>query len=154
MQGEFYRMETDGQSIFKADKDAAYFNRLGRGNLPEQMGIEILALEANQVKGRVVITESHLAPNGILHAAVATSLADMCCGYGTIASLPEGAQGHATIELKCNFVSTANKGVIVCVAAPLHSGKITQVWDATVFQEADNRPVAHFRCTQIILWPR
>jgi uncharacterized protein (TIGR00369 family) len=154
MPGEFYRMETDGQSIFKADKDAAYFNRLGRGNLPEQMGIEILALEANQVKGRVVITESHLAPNGILHAAVATSLADMCCGYGTIASLPEGAQGHATIELKCNFVSTANKGVIVCEAAPLHSGKITQVWDATVFQEADNRPVAHFRCTQIILWPR
>jgi acyl-coenzyme A thioesterase PaaI-like protein len=103
MQGEFYRMETDGQSIFKADKDAAYFNRLGRGNLPEQMGIEILVLEANQVKGRVVITESHLAPNGILHAAVATSLADMCCGYGTIASLPEGAQGHATIELKCNY---------------------------------------------------
>jgi acyl-coenzyme A thioesterase PaaI-like protein len=131
-------METDGQSIFKADKDAAYFNRLGQGNLPEQMGIEILALEANQVKGRVAITESHLAPNGILHAAVATSLADMCCGYGTIASLPEGAQGHATIELKCN----------------LHFGKTTQVWDATVFQEADNRPVAHFRCTQIILWPR
>ena len=116
-------METDPKSIFKADKDAAYFNQLGHGKLPERMGIEIVALEANQVKGRVAITESHLAPNGILHAAVATSLADVCCGYGTIASLPEGAQGHATIELKCNFVSAVDEGVIVCVAAPLHFGK-------------------------------
>ncbi len=146
-------MEIDRKSIFKADKDAAYFNQLGRGNLPEQMGIEIVALEANQVKGKVVITESHLAPNGILHAAVVTALADMCCGYGTIASLPEGAQGHATIELKCNFVGTANRGVIVCVAAPLHFGKTTQVWDAPVFQETDKRSVAHFRCTQMIFWP-
>ena len=147
-------METDPKSIFKADKDAVYFNQLGHGKLPERMGIEIVALEANQVKGRVAITESHLAPNGILHAAVATSLADVCCGYGTIASVPEGAQGHATIELKCNFVSAVDEGVIVCVAAPLHFGKSTHVWDARVFREADNRSVAHFRCTQMILWPR
>ena len=145
-------MEIDRPSIFRADKDAAYFNQLGRGNLPEQMGIEIVALEANQVTGKVVITESQLAPNGILHAAVVTALADMCCGYGTIASLPEGAQGHATIELKCNFVGTARDGVVVCTAVPLHIGKATQVWDARVFHEASTRTLAHFRCTQMIFW--
>ena len=145
-------MPTIPESIFKADKDAGYFNRLGSGNLPELLGIEIVALQGNQVEGRVTIGERHLAPNGFLHAAVVTSLADMCCGYGTIASLPDGAQGHATIELKCNFVGTARHGVVVCTAVPLHSGKATQVWDARVFDEASKRTLAYFRCTQMIFW--
>jgi len=143
-------MPTTPESIFKADKDAGYFNQLGNDNLPELLGVEVVALQGNQVKGRVAIGERHLAPNGFLHAAVVTSLADMCCGYGTIASLPEGAQGHATIELKCNFVGTARDGVVACTAVPLHIGKATQVWDARVFHEASTRTLAHFRCTQMI----
>lgn len=143
-------MKTDPKSIFNATKNEVYFNRLGRGNLPELMGVEILELKGNQVKGRVTLTDNHLAPNGFLHAAVSTSLADMCCGYGTIASLPEGAQGHATIELKCNFVGTARDGSVVCVAEPLHLGKATHVWDACVFHEESGRKLAHFRCTQMI----
>lgn len=120
-------MNTHTKSIFNPDFNSGYFNRLGRGNLPELMGVEILGLTGNQVKGRVAIMDTHLAPNGFLHAAVTASLADMCCGYGTIASLPEGARGHATVELKINFVGTARDGVVVCIAEPLHIGKATHV---------------------------
>jgi uncharacterized protein (TIGR00369 family) len=146
-------MQTDPKSIFSADKNADYFNRLGRGNLPELIGVEILELSGKQVNGRVAITDSHLAPNGFLNAAIPTSLADMCCGYGTIASLPKGAQGHATVELKCNFVGTARDGIVVCLAEPLHLGKATHVWDARVFHQESGRNLAHFRCTQMIFWP-
>jgi len=146
-------MKSKPGAIFSADKDADYFNQLGRGNLPELLGVEILELSENKVKGRVAITDSHLAPNGFLHAAIISSLTDMCCGYGTIASLPEGARGHATIELKINFVGTARDGVVVCIAKPLHSGKNTSVWDAHVFHEESGRNLAYFRCTQMIFWP-
>lgn len=146
-------MKTDSNSIFSADKNADYFNRLGRGRLPELLGFEILALAENQVKARAQITNSHIAANGFLNATITTSLADTCCGYGTIASLPKNARGHATIELKCNFVGTARDGAIVCIAEPLHCGKTTHVWNARVFHEESGRDLAHFRCTQMIFWP-
>jgi 1,4-dihydroxy-2-naphthoyl-CoA hydrolase len=44
--------------------------------------------------------------------------------------------------------------VIVCVARPLHQGRTTQVWDASVSREGVARPIAQFRNTQLILWPK
>jgi acyl-coenzyme A thioesterase PaaI-like protein len=31
-----------------------------------------------------------------------------------------------------NFLGTAKQGTIACVASPVHLGRSTQVWDATV----------------------
>ena len=82
------------------------------------------------------------------------ALADTCCGYGTFRSLPAGATGFTTLELKSNFFGSAREGVIVCVARPLHQGRTTQVWDASVSREGAARPIAQFRNTQLILWPK
>jgi uncharacterized protein (TIGR00369 family) len=91
---------------------------------------------------------------GYLHAATVIALADTTCGYGTIADLPGGAQNFTTIELKSNFLGTAREGVISCIATIVHSGRTTQVWDAQVADEARDKTIALFRCTQLILYPR
>ena len=57
-----------------------------------------------------------MAPNGYLHAATVVALADTSSGYGTVASLPEGARGFTTIELKSNFLGTIREGAIACEA--------------------------------------
>ena len=36
----------------------------------------------------------------------------------------------------------------------VHGGRSTQVWTAEVVDPVAGRPVALFRCTQLILWPR
>jgi uncharacterized protein (TIGR00369 family) len=92
--------------------------------------------------------------NGYLHAGAVVTLADTCCGYGTVRSLPEGASGFTTIELKSNFFGSVRDGEIVCVAKPLHQGRTTQVWDATVTPAGAAKPIAQFRCTQMVLWPK
>jgi uncharacterized protein (TIGR00369 family) len=95
-----------------------------------------------------------MAWNRFLHAGSIVSLADTCCGYGTVRSLPQGASGFTTIELKSNFFGSAWEGSLVCVARPLHQGRSTQVWDAVVTPEGSRKPIAQFRCTQIVLWPK
>jgi acyl-coenzyme A thioesterase PaaI-like protein len=40
------------------------------------------------------------------------------------------------------------------MARPAHLGNTTQVWDAVVTRHADDRTIALFRCTQLILWPK
>lgn len=91
--------------------------------------------------------------HGILHAGTIVSLADTACGYGCLASLPEGASSFSTLELKSNFMGTARDGAIVCDARAIHSGRTTQVWDATVRHRETDKLLATFRCTQMILWP-
>ena len=68
--------------------------------------------------------------------------------------LPQGAAGFTTLELKANFLGTAQEGAIFCRARPSHLGRTTQVWDAEVTIEGTEKRIALFRCTQMVLWPR
>lgn len=128
------------------------FNRKQRGSLPGELGVEVIAVDHGGVRASMAITPRHMAPNGFLHAASVVTLADTCCGYGCMSRLPEGAIGFTTIELKSNHLGTAREGSIDCQATPVHLGRTTQVWDATV--TAQGKTLALFRCTQMVLWPK
>lgn len=140
--------------MMKVPQSLAEWNAAGSGYLPGHLGMAFSKVEPQEVVARMEVRQALEAWNGFLHAGSIVSLADSCCGYGTVRSLPAGAAGFTTIELKSNFFSTAREGFIVCVARPLHQGRSTQVWDASVTRESDNGQVAQFRCTQMILWSK
>jgi len=133
-------------------KSSADFNAFGSGHLPGLVGVEILSVGEGGVESRLAVRREVMAPNGFLHAATVIALADTSCGYGCVASLPKGASGFTTIELNANFLGTAREGAIRCRATPVHLGRNTQVWDAVVQAEGGERPIALFRCTQMVLW--
>ena len=128
----------------------AQLNEAGSGLFPGLLGIEVLEVADGVVHAQLDVREKHLAPNGYLHAGAVVALADTACGYGCILSLPEGGTGFTTIELKTNFLRTTLEGTIRCEAKLAHGGRTTQLWDATVSDE-DGRPLALFRCTQLVL---
>jgi len=133
---------------------AADFEALGRGLFPGLVGIEFDSVEAGEARSRLTVDRKHMAPNGYLHAATVVALADTSCGYGSAASLPVGATGFTTIELKSNFMGTATAGDrLTCRARLVHGGRTTQVWDAEV-ADGTGRTLALFRCTQMVLYPR
>jgi 1,4-dihydroxy-2-naphthoyl-CoA hydrolase len=125
---------------------------LGRDRLPGYLGIEVETLEDGFVRMHLPLRGELLAPNGYLHAGTVVTLADSACGYGCILSVPERAVGFTTIELKANFLATAEEGTLICEARRQHGGRTTQVWDAIVTDEA-GRTLALFRCTQLVLYP-
>ena len=123
-----------------------------QGTLSELLGFDIISASPQEIKAGFDIKPHHLAPNGYLHAASIIMLADTSCGYGCMMTLPEGANSFTTIELKSNFLGTAREGKVDCTANPIHLGRTTQVWDATV--SAAGKTIALFRCTQMVLWPK
>ena len=131
----------------------AQFREIGSSGYPGLLGIEVYDAGEGFSKARLELAAKHQAPNGYLHAGAVVSLADSACGYGCIVNLPEGATGFTTIELKTNFLRSAQRGTIECEARLLHGGRTTQVWDATV-TDPEGRPMALFRCTQLLLRPR
>jgi 1,4-dihydroxy-2-naphthoyl-CoA hydrolase len=115
------------------------FNKRGAENLPGYLGVVVIGVSAAELRAELAVKKALMAPNGFL-------------GYGCVANLPEGATGFTTIELKSNHLGTARDGVIECVAKPLHFGRTTQVWDATVTHRESGKTLALFRCTQLLLY--
>lgn len=138
----------------RPDVTVESMNRRGEGRLPGLMGFRVLEISEGHLHAEIAIRPELVAPNGYLHAATVIALADTACGYGCISHLPQGAENFTTVELKSNFLGTAREGVIECVATPVHFGRNTQVWDATVTHRDTGRKIALFRCTQMILWPK
>ena len=130
------------------------WNAAGADFLPGLLGMRFTKVEPDEVVATLEVRRALGAWNGYLHAGTVTSLADTCCGYGTVRNLPPGATGFTTIELKNNMIGTAREGVVVCTARPVHMGRTTQVWDAEVRRRSDNALIATFRNTQMILWPK
>jgi len=104
----------------KAD---AGFSATQIGSLPGLLGFDWIEVRAAFARGRFDIGKQHLALNGYLHAATVVALADTACGYGCVMSLPQGASGFTTAELKANFIGTAREGGVVCDARLVHGGR-------------------------------
>lgn len=131
-----------------------HWNKIGIGKLPGHLGIVITHADGSEIRAEIAIAETHMAPNGYLHAGTVVTLADTCAGYGCLVNLPPAASGFTTIELKSNHLGTAREGRIVGTAKPVHLGKTTQVWDTTVTHRESGKTIALFRCTQMILYAK
>jgi len=129
----------------------AQLQEMGSSGFPGLLGIEFEEAGDGLVRARLALDDKHMAPNGFLHAGTVVGFADSACGYGCILNLPEGATGFTTIELKTNFLRTAQPGVTIdCEATLVHGGRTTQLWDAAV-SGPDGRRMALFRATQLML---
>lgn len=133
---------------------AEFLREAQKAKLPGHLGFEIVELNEGSATMRCQIQGFHGAPNGYLHAGSVIALADTAAGYGCVANYPDGATGFTTIELKANFLGTLLEGAMVAEAEMLHGGRTTQVWDVEVKDESNGKSLAHFRCTQLILYPR
>lgn len=131
----------------------AFLEAAGSERLPGLLGLALTDLQPGTCTMQLRLETKHEASNGYLHAATVVALADSAAGYGTVASLPAGAYGFTTIELKSNHLSTLRSGGITAVATMVHGGRTTQVWDAVVTADETGRTVAVFRNTQLILYP-
>jgi uncharacterized protein (TIGR00369 family) len=123
-------------------------------NFLELLGIEILD-DGPEPRGRLTVRHDLIAGTGYLWGPAVVALADALCAFGVSRHWPDGAASFTTVEAKSNFVGSAQEGhVVVGSCAPVHLGRTTQVWDASVVNETTGRPMAAYRCTQLLLYER
>jgi 1,4-dihydroxy-2-naphthoyl-CoA hydrolase len=122
-------------------------------NFLRLLGIEIVG-EGEETSARLTVRHDLIAGTGYLWAPVVITVADALCAFGVSRHWPDDAASFTTVEAKANFLASAREGeVVVGTATPLHLGRTTQVWDAAVRNETAGRPMAAYRCTQLLLYP-
>jgi len=137
--------------MLRPELTAERFHERQADCLPGRFGLVVTRLFEGELDAELALQPWMMAPNGFLHAASILLLADTAAGYASIAHLPEGAKNFTTLELKSNFLGAVREGTIRTECRAEHLGRTTHVWSASVFG-AGARPIALFRCTQMILW--
>ena len=137
--------------MLRSEVTAERFHQRQAECLPGKFGVVVTRIAEGRLDAELTLQPWMMAPNGYLHAASVLLLADTAAGYASIAHLPVGAKNFTTIELKTNFLGTVREGKIRTECRAEHLGRTTQVWSAVVLG-ADDRRIALFRCTQLILW--
>jgi 1,4-dihydroxy-2-naphthoyl-CoA hydrolase len=117
--------------------------------LPGDLGIEPVEVDEGVARGRLVVDRRHLHPFGYVHGGTWVTLADTVAAWGTMRHLPPNTP-FTTVELKTNVFAAAREGdELVATAAPLHTGRRTQVWEVRIHR--GDKLMANFVCTQMVL---
>jgi len=119
------------------------------GTFPGDLGVEVVEITDERIRGRMRVDRRHLHPMGYVHGGAWVAFADTVAAWGTLRHLPEGRR-FTTVELKINVLAAAGDGdELTAIGEPLHVGSRTHVWQVRVFR--GERLAANFVCTQIVL---
>ena len=103
----------------------------GWGQFPSMIGLEVLEVERDRIRGRLETTERLIAGTGYLWAPVVVGLADALCAAGTGINIPDGAT-FTTVELKTNFLGPVRGEDVIAEASIVKRGRTIVLGDVTV----------------------
>ena len=109
-------------------------------------GLELEAVSADEVRGRVRVDERHLQPFGLVHGGVYAAMAESMASFGTAVGVGEG-HFVAGMSNHTSFLRPVFKGDTVdAVATSRHRGRTTWVWEVEC-TDGRQRPCALIRVT-------
>lgn len=117
------------------------------------MGLELLAVSPEEVRGEVAVRPEILQPFGLVHGGVYASMAETLASVGTAAVVM--AEGMAAMGMSNNttFLRSITAGTIHAAGRPRHRGRTTWVWDIDITDDA-GRLCATSRVTIAVRAPR
>jgi 1,4-dihydroxy-2-naphthoyl-CoA hydrolase len=115
--------------VFRKSTSCAELNGAARGTLSEALGIEILEVGADFIRGRMPVDARTRQPYGILHGGASVALAETLGSIAGNLSLEAGAGVVVGMEINANHLRAVREGWVEGVARPLHLGRSSQVWE-------------------------
>jgi uncharacterized protein (TIGR00369 family) len=114
-----------------------------------ELGLELTAAEAEEVRGRMAWAPERCTAGGVLHGGALMAFADTLGAVCAFLNLPEGAT-TATIESKTNLFRAVREGHVSGTARPLHVGRSFIVVQTDLLDDEERR-VAQVTQTQAVL---
>ncbi len=121
-------------SIWKQPISVEILTSFHKNTAPSHLGIEFTEVGEDFVKGRVHVDERTCQPYGILHGGVSVVLAETLGSVGAAYACPAGQQAFG-LDINANHLRSVPSGWVTGVAAPVHIGRSTQVWQIELTDE-------------------
>ena len=133
------------------ERDALY--RRVRDSFDKQGFLKLLGVELERVeKGSVTLScrkrEDLLQQQGLVHAGVVTTIADVACGYTALSVMPEGYE-VLSVEFKVNMLRPPLAEKMVATGHIIKAGRKLIITEAEVVDEATGKMIAKITATMI-----
>ena len=139
-------------SIWKKPITLKLLAKSSQNTAISHLGIEMLEIGGDFLRGRVPVDERTRQPYGLLHGGVSVVLAETLGSVGAASSCPEGHRAVG-LEINANHLRGATSGWVTGTARRLHAGRTTQVWQIEMVNDAGELTCVS-RITVAILAPR
>lgn len=123
-------------SVFRAGVDAAALNAGSVNTLVEHLGIEVLEVGADFIRGRMPVDSRTHQPFGLLHGGASVALAETLGSMAGSLCVDPASQMAVGLEINANHLRAVTAGWVIGTARPVHVGRSTQVWDIRIENEA------------------
>ncbi len=151
--GGFFPLLTEAtMPIWKKPVDLARLNADHHNTAASHLGIEIIELGDDFLRGRVPVDQRTKQPFGLLHGGVSVVLAESLGSVGAYYASPEG-HNAVGLDINANHLRSATSGWVTATARPIHIGRTTHVWHIDMVNEAGELTCVS-RLTMAILAPR
>lgn len=118
--------------------DLAALNSLSAGSLSEVLGIEIIELGEDYIRGRMPVDARTRQPFGLLHGGASVALAETLGSLAGNLCLDPDRAVAVGLEISANHLRAVTRGHVTGTARPIHIGRSTQVWDIRI-EDDDGR---------------
>ncbi len=138
-------------SIWFKEYDVEFLSSMRAANMGDHLGMEIIELGDDFVKGRLPVDHRTTQPFGILHGGASCVLAESLGSVAAWMTIDPDKYRAVGLEINCNHIRAVTEGHVIGTCSPLHTGRRTQVWQIDMEEEATGKRTAVSRITVAII---
>ena len=114
------------------------------------LGIELLAIGDDWLKGRMPVDHRTKQPAGLLHGGATCVLGESLASIASSLCVNLATHGVVGTEINASHIRSAREGWVYGVCRPLHVGRRNHVWDVRITDE-NEKIVSVIRMTAAVL---
>lgn len=137
--------------IWFKDYTMDYLQRLRNANMGEHIGLELIEVGPDFLKGRMPVDERTTQPFGILHGGASCVLSETLGSVAAWMTIDPNKYRAVGLEINCNHIRAVTEGHVVGMCTAFHTGRRTQVWQTDITEEATGKRVAISRLTVAVI---
>jgi len=121
--------------LWKQTPTLEQINAMFRGTLGESLGIRIVELGEDFVRGTLPVDARTHQPYGLLHGGASVALAETLGSLAAMLTLDASVEAAVGLDINANHVRGVKSGIVTGTARALHLGRSTQVWEIRIEDE-------------------
>ncbi|MCG8471632.1 MAG: hotdog fold thioesterase [Desulfobacterales bacterium] len=116
----------------------------------KHIGIELLAIGEDWLKGRMPVDDRTRQPAGILHGGATCALGESLASIASSMCVDLATHRVVGTEISASHIRSAREGYVYGVCRPLHVGRRSHVWDVRITDQ-EGKMVSVVRMTATVL---
>lgn len=137
--------------IWFKDYTIDYLQGMRNANMGEHIGLDLIEVGPDFLKGRMPVDHRTTQPFGILHGGASCVLSETLGSVAAWMTIDPDQYRAVGIEINANHIRAVTQGHVIGTCTPMHTGRRTQVWQTDITEEATGKRVAISRLTVAII---